>query len=282
MLKNSSDFDIVQIAGQNIENNPYSEMMAAMISHKEIYIDKTDKNKIVKSNNRLANIIDKRDLVMQASQLFEARGKKIQEIMRQHSNGLLPRAINETQEEQLTNRILAEHIADHEMTYGKGNITTEKFTAMHDIAKHEASLEVAMRQEWCKREAKQNAQDKTKSKPVIKVSAKNLSKKLPTSDSDIETSVAVARHRMRQEMNDLAYSRTHEHRSHIQQMNPHMDPYQNSLHEIAQNHHGYIHDHIAQVKNAQVQLEQSNREQRQELQRYAYHNNRNKGMDINL
>lgn len=246
ILKNSSDFEAAQIADQSIANNPYSETIAAIISHEEIYISNEgdDNNKggnqakIIKSQNRLLNLIDKRDLVMKANQIFAERDQRIKEALNDHSStnkanntGMIPQATSKT--EEIINRILAQHITDHEMIYGKGTITTEKLVTMYEIAKHEANLEVAMRREWSKQEAQdrdvqevyeiqqaheaQKFQHVHEAQKVQSIKGANPAKaeftnapKTQTSKqtaSDINTSIAVARQRMRQEM----YAAAHQH-----------------------------------------------------------------------
>ncbi len=259
ILNNSSDFNVAQIAGKPISNNPYSEIIASIISHASIY--KNAQGEIVKSANKLATIIEKRDLVMQANKIFETRKQKIKEILK--CSNLIPKATNET--EELTNRILAEALTDHELIYGKGNITSERLIAMHHIAKHEASLEIAIRQEWTKHEAKAKKNQ---------TANKALAKKQIT--SDIDTSVAIARHRMRQKMNEAEHHHIYEHndqsrheRSDRSIAHNHMDSYQAHLAKISAAHRSHIHDNITQVYIAQARLKCTNREL--ELESQAQH-----------
>jgi hypothetical protein len=83
-------------------------------------------------------------MIIKANRLFAIRNNKIKEAILSHN--LITQVQNKN--DKAINHILAEHIVDHEMMHGKGNITSQKLALMKEIARHEKQLEEAIKSHW--------------------------------------------------------------------------------------------------------------------------------------
>jgi hypothetical protein len=149
------------------------------------------------------------------------------------------------------------------MIYGKGNITSATLTAMHEIARHETHLEQTMQQEWNRQEHHRQMQAQAHTQTIKGLSKKQLRQ-------DIDTSIAVARLKMRHEMSDIDHHH-HSIDSRNQSQNLahlHMEIRKASLDKIATQHQSHIHENIAQVRNMQkLQQKQQQQEIQKQMQR---------------
>jgi hypothetical protein len=224
---------ILKVARARKGDNPYNELVVSIISREDIALNDTDS--ITKHTNILATVADKRSLLIRSQKLLAQREQKIKDA---YNNGnLLSKASNRN--EELANKIIAEHIADHELIYGSGKITSERLDEMKIVSKHEASLEHAMLDEWKKQWQRGND----------KLTSPKKSSAAKINHNNIDRFIASTMLQMRQKMNKATFDlNIHKFGDKGHDIVSTAETYQNFVDRISLKYHACVYKGISTYK----------------------------------